>query len=333
MENEKKILIIDDEMETAEIISDYLNDNGFLSKYKTDGRDIELIVNDFKPDLILCDVMMDHISGVDILHTLRHDLNTTNTPFIFISAKDDNESIINCLEAGANDYISKPFSFENLTERINYTLLKSQQNPIEKLRVLVADKSKVILKKTVDELKMRGFNVQGSSTISEVLEVLKDQTIDVIISGIKLTDDSGYNLCKKVKEFDASIVFLLLVSDGNSEAISIGNEVGMDDFILKKLGLEGVLFKLRKIKKNDKESILSFSIKKRNALDVMQSCEQKGFTGKIEIESENGNGYIEMKCGQYSQIVFGKLNDADALEALTNLTAGNIIIKQEQIVI
>jgi DNA-binding response OmpR family regulator len=329
----KRILIIDDEVETAETISEYLNSEGFLSKFIKQSYNILPWINDFNPDLIVCDVMMEHISAIDILHTLRHNPSTAKIPIIFMSTKNDNESIIGFLEAGAHDYIVKPFALENLAERINYILSKTQQEHTEKLRVLVADNSKVILKKTVEGLCSHGFVVQGFSTAKDIIEILRNQPVDVVISGIKLNDDSGFNLCRKVKEISADIIFLLLVSDGNTEAICLGNKAGMDDFISKKLGFEGVLLKLRKFKNKNKRSIVSYNINERAILDVIQSCEQKGFTGKIEIKSEKGNGFIEMKSGQYLKIVFGKLKEADALEALTNLNSGNLVIKQEQLVI
>ena len=115
----KKILLIEDNRELADNFTILLRDKGFdvVSSY-SGSSGLELYLEN-KPDLILCDIMLPDISGYKFLTELKK-LNNVDLPvFIFITAKTQRQDFRKGMELGADDYITKPFTFEELVKSIN----------------------------------------------------------------------------------------------------------------------------------------------------------------------------------------------------------------------
>ena len=109
------ILIVDDERDIAELISDVLKDEGFTTTIKNDGYGAIEAVNHNSYDLILLDIMMPNISGIETCNKIRE---TVSCPIIFVTAKNQLVDKIVGFEIGADDYITKPFVIEELVARV-----------------------------------------------------------------------------------------------------------------------------------------------------------------------------------------------------------------------
>lgn len=114
--NMMKILIVEDEPGIYTFLREGLEDEGFQTKVIDDGAQAVEAFNEWSPDLVLLDWMLPNIDGIDICNIIRE--TDTTTPIIFLTARDTVEDTISGLRSGANDYIKKPFSFEELVERI-----------------------------------------------------------------------------------------------------------------------------------------------------------------------------------------------------------------------
>lgn len=110
-----KILIVDDEKDIAELISDVLMDEGFETIIKNDGEEALKEIENNRFDLILLDIMMPKMSGTEVCSKVRL---MTNTPIIFVTAKTAMIDKIVGFEIGADDYITKPFVIEELVARV-----------------------------------------------------------------------------------------------------------------------------------------------------------------------------------------------------------------------
>lgn len=120
-----KILIIEDEIGIANFLRDGLEDENYSVDIAHDGlRGLELATNRIY-DLILADWMLPGISGIDITKQIRK--SNKKIPIIFLTAKDTVQDTVAGLEAGANDYIKKPFQFEELLARIKVQLRKEEE--------------------------------------------------------------------------------------------------------------------------------------------------------------------------------------------------------------
>lgn len=110
-----KVLIVDDDVNICEVIDMYLKNSGFETKIVNDGREATEVFRDYGPDLILLDVMLPHMDGVDVLKYIRREYSI---PIIMLTAKGDTFDKVLALELGADDYIVKPFEPKELMARV-----------------------------------------------------------------------------------------------------------------------------------------------------------------------------------------------------------------------
>ncbi len=119
MTQKQKILIVDDDSNIAELISLYLTKECFDTQTAEDGQTALEAVTDFRPDLMLLDIMLPGMNGYDVLRELR---KTSNLPVIMLSAKGEIFDKVLGLELGADDYVMKPFDTKELIARIKAVL-------------------------------------------------------------------------------------------------------------------------------------------------------------------------------------------------------------------
>lgn len=122
----KKILALDDTLSNLDILDKYLDKFDLFTT--TSSEDMFKLLKEVKIDLILLDIVMPGINGIEICKELKKLPETKNTPIIFITSKSDEESIEKAYEAGGVDYVTKPFRQKELLSRINTHLTLSEQN-------------------------------------------------------------------------------------------------------------------------------------------------------------------------------------------------------------
>ena len=121
-----KILVTEDESSISKMLEFRLHSLGHEILLATDGvQALELIDSD-RPDLVLLDVMMPVMDGIQVLRKLKEDEGTSDIPVIILSAKGQEKDIVTGLEHGAFDYITKPFSFPELIARIDRALASTR---------------------------------------------------------------------------------------------------------------------------------------------------------------------------------------------------------------
>jgi two-component system KDP operon response regulator KdpE len=131
-----KILIVDDEPKIVRFISANLKSLGHETVSCTNGKEALERIDDFDPDLLLLDIMMPHMDGFEVLQRLRH---FSNVPVIILTARSDSTDKVRGLNLGADDYLTKPFSLDELFARVNAVLRRIQARtdaPVSKLSEL-----------------------------------------------------------------------------------------------------------------------------------------------------------------------------------------------------
>lgn len=130
-----RILIVDDEAAIREMVATALELADFECLEAENGQQAHEIVVDEKPDLILLDWMLPGISGIELARRLKRDDTTAEVPIIMLTAKSEESNTILGLDAGADDYVTKPFSPRELVSRINAVIRRSSagrnDKPIE----------------------------------------------------------------------------------------------------------------------------------------------------------------------------------------------------------
>ena len=134
------ILIVEDEKGIVDFLKQGLEEEGFTVSTAFNGKDGLEKAKSLKVDLILLDWMLPNLTGIEVCKATRK--QNILTPIIFLTAKDTVQETIEGLKAGANDYIKKPFSFEELLERIKIHFRSKDESVILTLGTIKLDKSK-----------------------------------------------------------------------------------------------------------------------------------------------------------------------------------------------
>ncbi|MCL2669601.1 MAG: response regulator [Syntrophaceae bacterium] len=122
----RRILIADDEKDIVDLIAYNLEQEGFTVLKAYDGRKARELIRTQKPDLVLLDLMMPEIPGMDVCRLIRSEPATASLPVIMLTAKSDPLDKILGLEVGADDYITKPFHIQEMTARVRAVLRRSE---------------------------------------------------------------------------------------------------------------------------------------------------------------------------------------------------------------
>lgn len=131
MTDQKSILVVDDEQDIVDLVKYNLQREGYRILTARNGKEA-LDQSQKHPSLILLDVMMPEINGLEVLKTLKSNPSTRGIPVVFLTAKGSEVDEIIGLELGADDYISKPISIPKLIARIKNVLRKSEIRPDQK---------------------------------------------------------------------------------------------------------------------------------------------------------------------------------------------------------
>ncbi|MCW1148752.1 response regulator transcription factor [Flavobacterium lacisediminis] len=134
------ILIVEDEKGIVDFLKQGLEEEGYTISTASDGENGLKKALDLQVDLVLLDWMLPKMQGVDVCKNIR--LEKSNLPIIFLTAKDTVQETIEGLKAGANDYIKKPFSFDELLERIKIHFRTKDDVKVLTLGNIKIDKSK-----------------------------------------------------------------------------------------------------------------------------------------------------------------------------------------------
>jgi phosphate regulon transcriptional regulator PhoB len=126
---QKKILVADDEKDIVELVAFNLEREGFAVSRAYDGQQAWERVNTEKPDLVILDLMMPELSGMEVCGRIRRQEKTAALPIIMLTAKSDPVDKILGLEIGADDYITKPFHVRELIARVRAVLRRSERLP------------------------------------------------------------------------------------------------------------------------------------------------------------------------------------------------------------
>lgn len=134
LEEKRKILVVDDEPGIIELIIKILRYHfpGFVVATAGDGYEAGVQVVTFAPDMIILDLLMPHIDGFEVCRKVKASPRTSNVKILIITAHPENQNIERALACGADDYLLKPFTVEELVEKVSALLIGENHDNSEK---------------------------------------------------------------------------------------------------------------------------------------------------------------------------------------------------------
>ena len=216
--SKETILIVDDEEDIIELIKYNLKNEGYSILTAQTGEKAIKIARQSRPDLIVLDLMLPGIDGLEVTKTLKNDAQTRHVPIVMLTARGEESDIVTGLELGANDYISKPFSPKVLVARIRAILRRRRENAthtpdrIKQEGDLIIDRAKHVvtikgrpLDLTLSEFELLSFLADKKGwvfTRGQIVDAIRgenyavtERSIDVVIVGLR----------KKLKNYASAI--------------------------------------------------------------------------------------------------------------------------------
>jgi len=127
-----RVLVVDDDPALAEMLGIVLRSEGFLPSFVADGERALAAFREARPDIVLLDLMLPGMSGIDVCRAIRLE---SGTPIIMLTAKSDTVDVVLGLESRADDYVVKPFKPKELVARIRARLRRAEEPPAEQLAI------------------------------------------------------------------------------------------------------------------------------------------------------------------------------------------------------
>lgn len=175
-----KILVVEDELDIRELILFHLQKNGYQTLDAGNGEKGLKLAQEEEPDLILLDLMLPGLSGMEICRRLREE--GIETPILMLTAKSEEEDIVLGLERGADDYMTKPFSHKILLGRIKALLRRSKGGEAELYRfgdlVIDVDRVSVTLRGQALKLTITEFRILAALAAKKGMVLSRDRLID-----------------------------------------------------------------------------------------------------------------------------------------------------------
>ena len=238
----KKIFLVDDTdfslVKTKQILKEYYTVYTLDSSYNM----FELLKK-VKPDLILLDINMPGIDGYEALTVLKKDDRYDEIPVIFLSGKDDEDSIIKGLELGAVDHVPKPYTSTDLLDRIAKSLypianqselrVDTDKN-VSKQSILAVDDSPSMLRSIHFALHnhYKTHTLQKPEKLKSILPGLKP---DLFLLDYNMPEINGFELVKIIREFPefAKTPIIFLTSEHSKNHLELAIKLGVNDYIVK----------------------------------------------------------------------------------------------------
>jgi len=114
----KKVLVVDDEQDIVEILSYNLSKHNLQVRQAYSGKECIAVAKQFHPDLIVMDIRMPEVNGIEACRILKHDDDLKNIPILFLTADTDMYTAMSAMTAGGNHYVTKPIPIATLTDII-----------------------------------------------------------------------------------------------------------------------------------------------------------------------------------------------------------------------
>ena len=209
-----KILVIEDENLIRESIADVLEEEGYQCLQAENGRTGIEAAKENLPDLILCDIKMPEINGHQVLVALKEDPVTSNIPFVFISAMVDKKDFRTGMELGADDYITKPFTNEELLNSVKLRISKN-----EEIKTKLNELKKNIAQSLPHELRTPLISILGYAQL--LMDRHREIYDDQVYEYAQTIHESGLRLHRLIQNFIIYTRLELLGDSAKNKAVIV----------------------------------------------------------------------------------------------------------------
>ncbi len=197
------ILIIEDEKDLSQLIAYNLESEGFRTKISNDGEEGYRKATKESPDLIILDLMLPKLSGIEVCKLIRANSSSQKIPILMLTAKSEEIDRVIGFEVGADDYMTKPFSPRELVLRVKAILKRSASSSIEKEDILKKDLLEVDFSK--HRVRVKQQEITLTATEFKLLEYLLKSQGRVLTRDLLLDKVWGYDASVTTRTVDTHV--------------------------------------------------------------------------------------------------------------------------------
>lgn len=205
----KKILVVDDEEDIVELITFQLERDGYNVCSANDGIEAVSKINKDRPDLVILDIMMPRMNGLDVVQLIRGKEDKKSLPIIIVSAKSTEDDIVAGLEFGADDYLTKPFSLKVLSAKVNSFFRRKEH--LQKLGKSISNEeiitfNNLILNKRRHCCSLNNQVIELTATEFELLYLLVSEPGRVFTRNQLINESKGTDYPVTQRSIDVQVV-------------------------------------------------------------------------------------------------------------------------------
>jgi DNA-binding response OmpR family regulator len=198
-----RVLIVEDDRDIADLVAHYLGKAGFTTQVLSSGRDAMTAIAALPPDLIVLDLMLPQVDGLEICRAVRNQAKTAAVPIIMLTARGEESDRIVGLELGADDYIAKPFSPNELVARTRALLRRAQR--VTPTRGAAMSYGSIAVDPETHTVSSRDNVVTLTAKEFLLLEYLLQHRGRVLSRDVLLTDVWGYRYTGGTRTVDVHV--------------------------------------------------------------------------------------------------------------------------------
>ncbi len=255
-----RVLVVDDVMPNVRLLAAKLTREYFDVLTAYNGQQALDLVKKESPDIVLLDVMMPGMDGFEVCQRIRSDPETMHIPVVMVTALSDISDRVRGLEAGADDFLTKPVNDIALFARVRslvrlkmmmdeWRLRESTSGHFgmlndgvsllaestEKARVLVLEDSPLDLDKITETLRRDGAEVYSAPNCAAALTRALVEELDLVVVSLTLLNEDGLRLCSQLRSHERTrqVPVLLMIDEGDLQRVAKGLELGANDYVIK----------------------------------------------------------------------------------------------------
>ncbi|MCD8563329.1 MAG: PleD family two-component system response regulator [Alphaproteobacteria bacterium] len=267
-----RILVVDDILPNVKLLEAKLSSEYYDVVTATNGLEALEKVESENPDIVLLDVMMPGMDGFEVCSRIKQNPKVAHIPVVMVTALTDTQDKVRGLEAGADDFLSKPINDTALMARVRslvrlkmaldeWRMRENTANqlgvtdeassvmnqPVTGAHVLIIEDKEFEKRKVVETLAEDQDTVMGASYGPEAMELVSHHDFDLIIISLNLEHEDGLRLCSHLRsnERTRNVPIVMIAEEDDMKKIAHGLEIGAHDYILRPVDRNELLARVR----------------------------------------------------------------------------------------